>query len=112
MNNPDQNSYLTVMSQGPKEVYFPLDTIMDKMPNVKRWAEKYPEFYKGLTANDGHIYAIPKINDFSFFDWGFLVRADLLEGEAMTAENIETTAFDHSMLNSTVKHSIVNFIII
>ena len=40
------------------------------------------------------------------------MRADLLEDEVMTTENIETTVFDHLMLNSIVNRPIVNFIII
>ncbi|MCL5073790.1 MAG: hypothetical protein M1308_23290, partial [Actinobacteria bacterium] len=90
MNNPDAGAYRVVMSEGPKGAYFPMDTVLDKMPNVKRWFDKYPESYKELTASDGHIYGIPRVNDFDFFDWGLMIRADLLEGTAMPYDKINT----------------------
>ena len=90
MSNPDTGSFRTVMTEGPKGAFFPLDTIMDKMPNVKRWADKYPEFNKMLTAGDGHIYALPRINTFDFFDWGLMIKASHLEGSNMTIGDIET----------------------
>lgn len=90
MFNPDAEAYRTIMSMGLEGVYYPIDTILDKIPNFKRWADKYPEFYDLMTDGDGHIYALPRINDFKLFDWGLVIRADLLEGEEITAGEIET----------------------
>lgn len=90
MFNPDSNSYTVVQSMGPKGIFYKIDTIFDKVPNFKKWADKYLEFYKIMKASDGHIYAFPKINNFDLFDWGLCIRADLLDNEAITADKIET----------------------
>jgi len=90
MFNPDSNSYTIVQSMGPKGVFYKVDTILDKVPNFKKWADAYPQFYKIMRASDNHIYAFPRINNFGMFDWGLCIRADLLDNEAITADKIET----------------------
>jgi putative aldouronate transport system substrate-binding protein len=85
------NSYATVMEFGPKGVYYQVDTLFDKMPNLMSRINDYPEFNDFMTASDGHVYAFPKMNDFDYFQWGWSIRQDLLEGTNMTVDKIETT---------------------
>lgn len=91
MNNYSGNSYATVMEMGPKGAFYAVDKLLAKMPNLQERIKARPEFNDFMTASDGHIYGFPKMNDFNYYQWGWSIRQDLLEGTAMPADKITTT---------------------
>ena len=55
---PDQVNY------GSQGALIPLEKLIDQYaPNIKKLLEDRPEIRKTITASDGHIYALPSIND-------------------------------------------------
>ncbi|GKX31465.1 ABC transporter substrate-binding protein [Vallitalea longa] len=54
---------LTELNQYGEQGYFlPLNEYLDYMPNFKARLEEYPEWKAAITAPDGNIYAIAKLN--------------------------------------------------
>lgn len=90
MFNSDPGVYALVAEYGPKGIFYPIDTLFDKMPNFMNLLKLYPNFDQFMKNPDGHIYGFPKLNDFNMYDWGWCIRRDLLTGEEMTADKINT----------------------
>ena len=40
-----------------------IDKYLDNMPNFKRILENRPDIRKAVTASDGHIYALPRVEE-------------------------------------------------
>ncbi|RAV16065.1 extracellular solute-binding protein [Paenibacillus contaminans] len=52
------------VTYGKQGLLIPLETLIDKYaPNLKRILEQKPEVRSAITAPDGHIYALPQVND-------------------------------------------------
>lgn len=55
-----------VLRYGLQGMLIPLeDLIKDYAPNVQKMFEDYPEYKKMLTAPDGHIYSLPRLDESS-----------------------------------------------
>lgn len=55
-----------VLRYGLQGLLIPLEDLIEKhAPNVKKMFEDYPEYKKMLTAPDGHIYSLPRLDESS-----------------------------------------------
>ncbi|MGM7723000.1 extracellular solute-binding protein [Metabacillus sp. Hm71] len=58
INHQEQIKY------GGNGILIPLEDLIDKYaPNIKKMLEERPEVKKAITAPDGHIYALPSVDD-------------------------------------------------
>ncbi|WP_135553771.1 type 2 periplasmic-binding domain-containing protein [Paenibacillus cymbidii] len=80
-----------VKEYGPKGLFVPISDHYDKIPNFKKWVDKYPESADSLRATDGKIYFLPNINDFPSGNNGIGIREDLLKNNNFDINTIKTT---------------------
>lgn len=52
-----------IIQYSSKKVIIALDTYFDKMPNLSAILARRPDVLKMLTAPDGHIYSLPKVEE-------------------------------------------------
>lgn len=67
---------------GPDGAFVNLSDYMDKMPNFKKYMDKFDttaDSYKVCKASDGNIYQAPRIVDFMWITQSYSVRSDLLK---------------------------------
>lgn len=76
---------------GPRGMFVPLSDHWDKIPNLKKWIDKYPVAAQALKAHDGKIYIAPGVRDYPPFNQGFAIREDLLNKNNIQLEDIRTT---------------------
>ncbi|WP_135554530.1 extracellular solute-binding protein [Paenibacillus cymbidii] len=56
-----------IATYGSQGMLVPLEQLIDKYaPNVKKVLEARPEYKKGVTASDGHIYTLPLVEEQEF----------------------------------------------
>lgn len=105
-----------------------LDNYLDNMPNFKRILEERPDIRKVITATDGHIYALPRVEEMGLLqhpnilfinkDWvNFLSQNNLisLNGQALSVSieggNLEDTSTEENIqlkpLTITVNNQVV-----
>ncbi|HOJ10995.1 MAG TPA: extracellular solute-binding protein [Clostridiales bacterium] len=71
---------------GPDGAFVNLSANMDKMPNFKKYMDKFDSSansYKLSKASDGNIYSAPRINDFVWITETYSVRADILKKHSL-----------------------------
>lgn len=57
-------SYTDLQTYGKQGVFVPLNDLIDKYaPNIKKFIEKKPYVKAAITAPDGNIYALPRVNE-------------------------------------------------
>ncbi|MGG4032086.1 ABC transporter substrate-binding protein [Paenibacillus cisolokensis] len=57
-------SYNDVLTYGKQGVFLPLNDLIEQYaPNIKAMMEKKPYFKDAITAPDGNIYALPRLNE-------------------------------------------------
>lgn len=57
-------SHTDLLTYGKQGVFLPLNDLIDKYaPNIKAMMEKKPYFRDSITATDGSIYALPRLNE-------------------------------------------------
>lgn len=64
---------------GPKGVFINLTNYLDKMPNVKKAMENFPEAFTEYIQEDGAMYALPAISTGATTCYQYIYRADILE---------------------------------
>lgn len=69
----DPNKY------GQQGAFIDLNTVLDKMPNLQKAFEKYPYAKKVITTDDGKIYSMPYIYQFTAGNNVMFVRKDMLD---------------------------------
>jgi len=99
-----------IIQYSSRKVIIPLDPYFDKMPNLTRILDKRPDVRKVLTAPDGHIYSLPKVEEMNLLPYpnllflnkvrvtdlinsgkiDFLTVADLKDGLNLTLEQYRT----------------------
>ena len=75
---------------GPKGIFLKINKNWDKLPNVRKYFDKYPDAYKVASSPDGNIYGIPYFYDFVNTPHAMEMRADLLRKGGIDYRNIET----------------------
>jgi putative aldouronate transport system substrate-binding protein len=57
-------TYTDLLTYGTQGVFIPLNDLIDKYaPNIKSFIEKKPYVKDAITAPDGNIYALPRVNE-------------------------------------------------
>lgn len=55
-----------IITYGPSGAFIPLEDLIEEYaPNITAFLNKYPDVKKSITAPDGHIYALPSLNEAS-----------------------------------------------
>lgn len=80
-----------VNEYGPKGLFVPISDHYDKLPNFKKFVDKYPVSAQAITASDGKIYVLPGIRDYTPANQGFGIREDLLNKNNIQLADIKTT---------------------
>ncbi|HOJ44859.1 MAG TPA: hypothetical protein PK340_02305 [Bacilli bacterium] len=99
-----------IIQYSSRKVIIPLDEYFDKMPNLSAILEKRPDVRRMLTAPDGHIYTLPKVEEMGLMPYpnllfvnkswiadlitanliSFLTINDLNDGLNLTLEQFRT----------------------
>lgn len=99
-----------IIQYSSRKVIIPLDPYFDKMPYLSRILAKRPDVRKVLTAPDGHIYSLPKVEEMNLLPYpnllflnkvwveslinsgkiDFLSAADLKDGLDLTLNQYQT----------------------
>lgn len=76
---------------GP-QLFAPIDTAMKagKLPNVKKWFDKYPIAYDTLVAGDGHVYGFPGFVDAVWPAYMMWTRGDLMLKGGVDPAKVDT----------------------
>jgi putative aldouronate transport system substrate-binding protein len=76
---------------GP-QLFVPIDTAMKdgKLPNVKKWFDKYPITYDTLVAGDGHVYGFPGFVDAVWPSYMMWARGDLMLKGGVDPSKVDT----------------------
>jgi putative aldouronate transport system substrate-binding protein len=57
-------THTDLLTYGKQGVFLPLNDLIEKYaPNIKAMMEKKPYFKEAITATDGNIYALPRLNE-------------------------------------------------
>ncbi|MDQ0063456.1 extracellular solute-binding protein [Paenibacillus harenae] len=57
-------THTDLLTYGKQGVFLPLNDLIEKhAPNIKAMMEKKPYFKEAITATDGNIYALPRLNE-------------------------------------------------
>lgn len=65
--------------------YVNIKDYLDKMPNLSKFIEKYPEYYELCIAHDGNVYALPVEGMGETNRRGWLYRKDILDKHNLAA---------------------------
>jgi putative aldouronate transport system substrate-binding protein len=84
--------FTLVQEIGPKGLLIALSDHWDKLPHMKAWLDKYPDYVKSITASDGKVYFAPVVRDYSpTSSLGAVIRSDL-------SRNMKFDSFDALLL--------------
>jgi len=85
-----EGAYDIAMEYGPKGLFYPLETKLDKMPELAKIRQMFPQYDKLMKADDGHMYAFSWVAPYKFFTLGVLASPTFQKVGVDPRKNIET----------------------
>lgn len=88
MNSQSTNNEIN--QHGMSGLLYPVNKLLDKMPNLKKLYTNYPFEKEYFTASDGNIYTLPSGYEEPNFYEGIVVRKDMLDKVGFDINKVET----------------------
>ncbi|HHY81893.1 MAG TPA: extracellular solute-binding protein [Clostridiales bacterium] len=81
----------TANELGEKGIFVALNNHYDKLPNFKKYIDKFADSVPHMTANDNNVYSFPLVRDNAPIPaHGIVLREDLLTKQGIDINSIET----------------------